>query len=53
MPFWRHDFDHVEKERRNVVDVLPGFDVKRGLVGGVSGKEGPRRVRVQLHLGKL
>jgi hypothetical protein len=43
----------VEQEGRDVVDILAGFDVEGGLVGGVAGEEGAGWVKVEFYNRKL
>jgi hypothetical protein len=43
----------VEQEGRDVMDILAGFDVEGGLVGGVAGEEGAGWVKVEFYNRKL
>jgi hypothetical protein len=39
----------VEQEGRDVVDILAGFDVEGGLVGGEAGEEGAGWMKVEFY----
>src|ERR1700730_10900401 len=52
-PFWWNHLHHVEQEGRDVVDILAGFDVEGGLVGGVAGEEGAGWVKIDFYDRKL
>jgi hypothetical protein len=43
----------VEQEGRDVVDILAGFDIEGGFVGGVAREEGAGWVKVEYYARKL